>query len=112
VILFHDHQDFAQLTEAPAGLEAELAADLGAGAVGAGARVAGPGAVVAGPGAAVAGAEEQPATRAPPTSIVVARTARSWYGPVSDLRPENIPPWLLMSPSLTAAAIRRLRQST
>jgi hypothetical protein len=62
----------------PAVLEAGLAADLGAVVAGAGAVAAGAGAVVAGPGAAVAGAEEQPAARRPPASIVVARTARSW----------------------------------
>jgi len=86
----------------PVGLEAELGTDLGARAV----------VVAAGLGAAVPGAEEQPATKAPPASMTLARTLRSWRGPVSAVRPENLRAWLLISPSLTAATVRWLRQST
>ena len=72
-----------------AGLAAELAAEL---AVGSAVR-----AVDADPAELPVGAVEQPASSTPPASIAVARTLRTWF---------------LMSGSLAAAAVRRLRQST
>jgi hypothetical protein len=85
---------------AAAGAAAELATDLGAEAV------------AAGLGAAVPGTEEQPAITAAPASTALARTERSWRGPVSGVRPENLRSWLLTPPSLTPVTVRRLRQST
>jgi hypothetical protein len=84
----------------PVGVEAELDTDLGAGAV------------AAGLGAAVPGTEEQPTIKAPPANMALARTVRSCQGPASAVRQENLRAWLLISPSLTAAAVRWLRQST
>jgi hypothetical protein len=97
----------------PAALEAELADGLGAGGVAAVLAppdVAGVAAVLAPPD--VVGEVEQPAASPPAASIAIAITAGRWHGPVSQVRLENLRTWLLMSRSLAAAVVRRLRQST